>query len=127
MTAYVIFGYEWATEEKGAAPEVCRYKVLEISYTANSWLQIQVNNEFLCWKDSIKEEIWKEVIGTPTIASYHQLAEMFKSFDKSSSSSWYFLNEEEFQEWKEWAEGEGAGEVEIGSLSFVDKLVLRGD
>ena len=117
-TKYVIYGYEFSTNEKGAAPEVCQYKALQISYGKHEDLKMAIHSDFTFWKSLTREKVWKEVYKmtnlnemTPDALEY-----LIKDFDVHSTAHWYLLDEDEFNEWVEW--GKDHPEVEIAALSF---------
>jgi hypothetical protein len=116
--AYVIYGYEWFTNEKGAAPEVCRYKVLQIDYEEHEDLKMAIHSDFTFWKSLTREKVWKEVYKAFDFNEMtpDALSNLIKDFDTHSIVHWYILDEDEFNEWVHW--GEDHSEVEIAALSF---------
>lgn len=120
MRAYVIYGYEWSTDEKGAAPEVNRYRVVQVDYTEHDDLKMAIHSDFTFWKQRARESVWKEVtrsvklneLGTGELLHYIQ------TFDKHVTAQWYFLTEDEFNEWVEWAEEGHDNDVEVWAIQF---------
>lgn len=119
MRAYVIYGYEWSTDEKGAAPEVNHYRVAQVDYTEHDVLKMAIHSDFTMWRHSTREKVWKEVTRSMKLSEWGtgELMTYIRSFEKNATAHWYFLTEEEFQEWVAWAE-EGHDEVEVCSIQF---------
>lgn len=119
MRAYVIYGYEWSTDEKGAAPEVNHYRVAQVDYTEHDDLKMAIHSDFTMWRHSTRERVWKEVTRSMKLSEWGtgELMTYIRSFEKNATAHWYFLTEEEFQEWVAWAEG-GDEEVEVCALQF---------
>lgn len=117
-TKYVIYGYEFSTNEKGAAPEVCQYQVAEVFYGEHDNVPMLIHSDFSFWKSLTRARVWKRVnqeqdlnVCTPDALIY-----LIKDFDKLSTAHWYFLTESEYNEWVEWAKGDGANEVTISKI-----------
>lgn len=97
---YAIFGYEWSTNEKGAAPEISEYLALEVIPKETSWVKIAVNCEFLRWKTTARQKIWEKIYPR-NVTSYDEIANAIESLKRNSETSWYFITKEEFDSWVE--------------------------
>lgn len=118
MRAYVIYGYEWSTDEKGAAPEVNRYRVAQVDYTEHDDLKMAIHSDFTYWKSKAREEVWKEVTRPLKLNEWGtgEILHLIQTFDKTAIAEWYFLNEDEFNEWVEWAKE--SNDVEVCAIQF---------
>lgn len=116
--AYVIFGFEWSTNEQGAAPEICKYQVAKVFYGEHDYLPMLVNSEFVTWKQLARNEVWRQVVQTTVLNDMpiETIEWLIKTFDKASTAQWYYLSEDEYNEWVEWADGDGADEVTITEI-----------
>lgn len=117
-TKYVIYGYEFSTNEKGAAPEVCQYQVAEVFYGEHDNVTMLIHSDFSFWKSTTRAKVWKQVYQEQDLNEYppDALSYLIKDFDKLSTAHWYFLSENEYNEWVEWARGDGAKEVTISKI-----------
>lgn len=118
-TTYVIFGFEWTTDELGAAPEFSQYKVLKVLYSGNDAPNIQINNEFLAWREEARESVWSNFLSsTFAKSSYAAALNLIRDFKKNSKSCWYTLTEIEYNEWCEWAGSIDNDEIEVEILDL---------
>lgn len=117
-TKYVIYGYEFSTNQKGAAPEVCQYQVAEVFYDEHDDVTMLIHSDFSFWKSSTRAKVWKRVYQEQDLnaCTLDALTYLIKDFDKLSTAHWYFLTENEYNEWTEWAKGDGANEVTISKI-----------
>ena len=115
--AYVIFGFEWTTNERGAAPEISEYRVVKVIYSDKDWLEVGINTHYLDWLREAKERVWARIIHEYTARSYEKLSALIKDFEESCETCWYFLDQIEYNEWVSWAEDSDDIVVETYYLS----------
>ena len=118
MTSYVIFGFEWSTKQRGAAPEVSEYKVLKVlSNDSADNIKFPINSVFLQWREQAQNKVWRQIADSFDFSeSFSASREFIKTFFKNSDACWYFLSEDEYKEWLIWKEEGGA--VEEGTLDL---------